>query len=103
MFTFLARLILRPILVKIICISSNNQNIIVSSQQIHLKCCSQRQQNSERFMDSLAALKTCLKVSRDNIIHDLFEIYNTNNKAGIVAVRFTEEDAYREGVTREVY
>ena len=54
-------------------------------------------------MDSLAALKTCLKVSRDNIIHDLFEIYNTNNKAGIVAVRFTEEDAYREGVTRDVY
>ena len=54
-------------------------------------------------MDSLAALKTCLKVSRDNIIHDLFEIYNTNNKTGIVAVRFTEEDAYRGGVTREVY
>ena len=50
-------------------------------------------------MDSLA----CLKVSRDNIIHDLFEICNTNNKAGILAIRFTEEDAYREGVTREVY
>ena len=57
----------------------------------------------ERFMDSLAAPKTCLEVSRHNIIHDLFEIYNTNNNEKIVATRFTEEDAYVEGVTREGY
>ena len=57
----------------------------------------------ERFMDSLAAPKTCLEVSRHNIIHDLFEIYNTNDNEKIVAITFTEEDAYGEGVTREVY
>ena len=57
----------------------------------------------ERFMDSLAAPETCLEVSRHNIIHDLFEIYDTNDNEKIVAIRFTEEDAYGEGVTREVY
>ena len=57
----------------------------------------------ERFMDSLAAPKTCLEISRHNIIHDLFDIYNTNDNEKIVAIRFTEEDAYGEGVTREVY
>ena len=57
----------------------------------------------EVSMDSLAVPKTCLEVSRHNIIHDLFEIYNTNDNEKIVAIRFTEEDAYGEGVTREVY
>ena len=57
----------------------------------------------ELFMDSLAAPKTCLGVSMHNIIHDLFEIYNTNDNEKIVAIRFTEEDAYGERVTREVY
>ena len=52
----------------------------------------------EHFMDSLASPKTCLEVSRHNIIHDLFEIYNTNDNEKIVAIKFTEEDAYREGV-----
>ena len=56
-----------------------------------------------RFMDSLAAPKTCLEISRHNIIHDLFDICNTNGNEKIVAIRFTEEDAYGEGVTREVY
>ena len=48
-------------------------------------------------MDSLAAPKTCLGVSMHNIIHDLFEIYNTNDNEKIVEIRFTEEDAYGEG------
>ena len=54
-------------------------------------------------MDSLVASKTCLEVSRHNIIQDLFEIYNTNDNEKIVAIRFTKEDAHGEGVTREVY
>ena len=72
---------------------------------MYLKCAVNERANHRVgfFMDSLAARKTCLKVSTHNIIQDLFEIYNTNDNEKIMAIRFTEENAYDEGVTREVY